>query len=94
MVQLQMLINFSCVCVPDKNILQVCKNVSTNEAWGTVIFLKKWHETNSSKTGGKTSLQNCVKLQCEDVNTKKKEKRKKERKEEKIRLPMCPTSTS
>ena len=25
MVQLQMLINFSCVCVPDKNILQVVK---------------------------------------------------------------------
>jgi len=32
MVQLQMLINFACVCVPDKTILEVCKNASTDEA--------------------------------------------------------------
>jgi len=57
-----MLINFACVCVPDKTILEVCKNASTDEVWGTVIFLKKRHKINSSKTGGKSSLQNCVKL--------------------------------
>ena len=87
MVHLQMLINFFWVCVPVKNILQVCKNAGTNEAWGTVIFLKKQHKKNSSKTGCKTSLQNCVKLQCKDVNAKKKEKGKEGRKDKVAYVP-------
>jgi hypothetical protein len=48
------------------------------------------HETNSSKTGGKTSLLNCVKLQCEGVNAKKKEKEKKGKEERKDKAAYMP----